>query len=172
MLLVGCTVGDGGKNMMQTPADHHAKATIEATMGNTVTGTAEFTYNGAEDRTSLVVMVQNAPEGMHGFHIHMNPACGNNGMDAGAHWDGAAAGDALAHGLPTATLHHVGDTGNVGVGADGTGMLMAESPAWTMGDGGPTDVVNHAVIFHVNPDDGTMASAGARAGCGVITSID
>jgi Cu-Zn family superoxide dismutase len=170
--LTACTVGEGGKQMHNPPADHHAMGAIAPTDGNTVTGTVNFTYSGAEDRVSMLVMVSNAPPGMHGFHIHNVGACGNNGMDAGAHWDGAAAGDPLAHGLPNAALHHVGDTGNIGIGADGTGTMMMESPAWTLGDGAPTDVVGRAVIFHVNPDDGTMASAGARAGCGVITAVD
>jgi len=170
--LAACTVGDGGKPMNTPPVDKHASATIEPTTGNTVTGTAQFTYSGADDRTTLLLMVQNAPEGMHGFHIHNVGACGNNGMDAGPHWDGAAAGDPLAHGLPTAALHHVGDTGNIGIGADGTGTMMMESATWTLGDGTATDVVNHAVIFHVNADDGTMASAGARSGCGIIMATD
>src|SRR5262249_1016726 len=68
MTLAACTIGEGGNPRPSTPADKHASATIAPTTGNTVAGTAQFTYSGDEDRVSLLVMVQNAPEGMHGFH--------------------------------------------------------------------------------------------------------
>jgi superoxide dismutase, Cu-Zn family len=165
LLMSACTVGDATKG---GTADKHAMAPIAPTTGNTVTGTASFTLH--EGKVSLMVMVSSAPEGVHGFHIHQNPACGADGMDAGAHWDGGAAGDPTTHGLPEAPTHHVGDTGNITIAADGTGMLMSESTTWTLGDGAASDVVSHAVIFHLNADDGTMASAGARLGCGIIAA--
>jgi Cu-Zn family superoxide dismutase len=164
LIASGCTVGDAGMQMMGEQKS--ATATIAPTTGNTVTGTANFTI--MDDQIMLVVMIQNAPEGMHGFHIHQNPACGADGMDAGAHWDGTAAGDPLAHGLPESPLHHAGDTGNIAIAADGTGMLTVHSGVWTIGDGTFSDVINHAVIFHLNADDGSMPSAGARLGCGII----
>jgi superoxide dismutase, Cu-Zn family len=162
LMLGACTVGEAG---MET-VDKHATAPIAPTTGNTVTGTAAFTLH--EGKVTLVVTLAMAPEGVHGFHIHQNPACGMDGMDAGGHWDGGAAGDPTTHGLPESPTHHSGDTGNITIAADGTGMMMAESTMWTIGGGGTTDVVNHAVIFHLNADDGTMPSAGARLGCGVI----
>ena len=170
VMLTGCIVGESGMQMMM-PTDKHAAATIEPTPTNTVTGTAEFTLH-AGVVTMLVTIANAPPDGMHGFHIRQNPACGNNGMDAGAHWDGAMQGDATMHGLPDSPTHHMGDTGNIGIGADGTGTLQMESTMWTLGDGAITDVVNHGVIFHVNADDGTMMSAGARLGCGIIAATD
>ena len=167
LLLSGCFVGEADEPVK----DKHATATIEPTTGNTVTGTAAFTLR--DGKVSVVVDVANAPEGVHGFHIHQNPACGNNGMDAGAHWDGGdVAGDMTGHGLPESGTHHLGDLGNITVAADGTGTLTASNDGWKLGDGSLQDVVNHAVIFHTNMDDGTMPSAGARMGCGIIAAID
>jgi superoxide dismutase, Cu-Zn family len=164
-MLAACSVGEVG---MQEAMDKQAMAPIAPTTGNTVTGTAAFTLR--DGKVTMLVTLANAPEGSHGFHIHQNPACGADGMDAGAHWDGGAAGDPTTHGLPDSPTHHSGDTGNITIAADGTGTMMAESTTWTIGGGGITDVVNHAVIFHLNADDGTMASAGARLGCGVIAA--
>jgi len=164
LLSAACDVGEsGGGN-----TDKTASATIAPTTGNMVTGTVKFTLH--DGKVSVVINVMSAPEGMHGFHIHQNPACGNDGMDAGAHWDGAAAGDPTTHGLPEGATHHLGDLGNVTISAAGTGMVMATNAAWTLGDAAATDVVPHAVIFHANMDDGTMPSAGARIGCGVIAA--
>ena len=103
---------------------------------------------------------------MHGVHIHNVPSCGNNGMDAGPHWDDNDTG-AGTHHLPPGG-GHLGDLGNVTIAADGTGTLTFSNPAWTLGDGAATDVVPRAIIFHEKMDDGTMPSAGARWGCALI----
>ena len=165
-LLSGCIVGSDKKPI---PPDKTASAVIQPTTGNTVTGTAEFSsHNGT---VTMTVTVADAPEGDHGFHIHQDPACGNDGMDAGAHWNGETQGDSAGHGLPDSPMHHTGDTVNITIAADGSGTLTMKSTTWTVGDGNlTTDVVNHAVIFHMNADDGTMTSAGARLGCGIIVA--
>ena len=164
LLSAACDVGEsGGGN-----TDKTASATIAPTTANMVTGTVKFTLH--DGKVSVVVNAMNAPEGTHGFHIHQNPACGTDGMEAGAHWDGAAAGDPTTHGLPEGVTHHYGDLGNITIGATGTGTLMATRDEWTLGDGAASDIVPHAVIFHAATDDGTMPSAGARIGCGVIAA--
>lgn len=164
LFLTGCIVGSDKKPI---PPDKTADAVIQPTTGNTVTGTAEFKSH--DGTVTMTVIVADAPEGEHGFHIHQDPACGNDGMDAGAHWNGETQGDAAGHGLPDSPMHHTGDTGNITIAADGSGTLTMTSTTWTVGDGNAaTDVVNHAVILHMNADDGTMTSAGARIGCGVI----
>ncbi len=166
LLLSGCVVGDA----TEPAKDKHAEAAIAPTAANTVTGTIKFTLH--DGKVSAVIEAANAPEGVHGFHIHLNPACGNDGMDAGPHWDGATGGDPTTHGLPEGVTHHYGDLGNITIGADGTGTMMATRDEWTLGDGMASDIVPHAVIFHANMDDGTMPSAGARIGCGVIAATN
>ena len=146
-----------------------ATATFVGTNGQTVTGTGTFT-KGGDGEVSLVVMIAAAPAGMHGIHIHQVPSCGNEGMDAGPHWDDLDTGPANHH-LPPRDgqrVGHLGDLGNITVAADGTGSLTFSNPAWTLGDGAATDVVPHAIILHQMEDDGTMPSAGARWGCALI----
>jgi Cu-Zn family superoxide dismutase len=139
-----------------------ASATFNGTNGQTVTGTAKFTDDG---KVSLTVTLTAAPDGVHGIHIHNVPSCGNEGMDAGPHWDDDNT-DATNHHLPPGG-GHLGDLGNITV-ASGKGSITFSNPAWTLGDGKPTDVVPHAMIFHQMMDDGTMPSAGARWGCALI----
>src|SRR5688500_14211903 len=157
LLCSACIVGEDSEPVKT------ATANVMPTTGNTATGSAKFTL--ADSKVSAMVTLANAPEGVHGFHIHQMPACGNDGMDAGGHWDGAdVAGGTDTHGLPGGATMHLGDLGNITIAADGTGTLTASNPNWRLGDGSLFDVVNHAVIFHANMDDGTMASAGARMG--------
>ncbi len=144
-----------------------ATAELLPSTGQTNTGTARFTDDG--DGITLVVNVMAAAPGVHGMHIHQVGDCSMDGMAAGGHWDGGdAAGDPANHGLPDADTHHVGDLGNITIGADGMGTLTASNDFWTLGDGSTMDVAGHAVIFHALTDDGSMPSAGARAACGVI----
>jgi superoxide dismutase, Cu-Zn family len=160
-LLAGACGGDDEEETMT------AAATIAPTTGNTVMGTVTFTKGGGD--VSLSLSVTMATEGMHGVHIHQVGACGTDGADAGGHWDGGtAAGEATTHGLPGGAMEHLGDLGNITVSAAGTGSLSVSKAEWTLGDGAATDVVGKSIIFHASPDDGTMASSGARAGCGVI----
>jgi superoxide dismutase, Cu-Zn family len=140
-----------------------ASATFAGTNGQTVTGTAKFTDD--DGTVSLTITLTAAPDGMHGIHIHDVPSCGNEGNDAGPHWDDNDTG-AGNHHLPPGG-GHLGDLGNVTV-TGGNGSITFSNPAWTLGDGAPTDVVPHAIIFHQNMDDGQMPSAGARWGCALI----
>lgn len=144
-----------------------ATATFMGVSGQAVAGTARFT-RADDGKVRLVVTMTAAPPGTHGIHIHAVPACGNQGMDAGPHWDpeDTAAGK---HRLPP-EHGHLGDLGNITIADDGTGTLAFSNPAWTLGDGAPSDVVSHAIILHQLRDDGTMPSSGARWGCALIVA--
>jgi superoxide dismutase, Cu-Zn family len=139
-----------------------ASATFAGTNGQTVTGTATFTDG---DDVSVTITLTAAPNGVHGVHIHNVPSCGNEGADAGPHWDDNDTGPTNHH-LPPGN-GHLGDLGNITV-TGGTGSLTFSNPAWTLGDGMPTDIVPHAIILHQSMDDGQMPSAGARWGCALI----
>src|SRR5262245_7474462 len=141
-----------------------ASATFVGTNGQTVTGTAKFTKG---DAVSLTVTITAAPDGVHGIHIHQMPSCDMEGAAAGPHWDDNDTGSANHH-LPPGT-GHLGDLGNITV-ASGRGTITFSNPGWTIGDGMPTDVTPHAIIFHEKMDDGTMPSAGARWGCALIAA--
>jgi superoxide dismutase, Cu-Zn family len=135
------------------------------TMGNTATGMLTFSPVGA--KTRLHVSITNATPGVHGFHIHVNPACGPDGMEAGGHWDPTT----MMHGAWTAGAHHLGDVGNITADASGKGTLELTTDAWSMGTGAANDVVGHAAVLHASPDDFATqptGNAGGRIACGVI----
>jgi Cu-Zn family superoxide dismutase len=104
-------------------------------------------------------------------HIHMMGDCSMDGMAAMGHWNPAM----KMHGKWGMGEFHLGDIGNVTVGADGTGMLTLSTNLWTVGDGtAMNDVVGHAFMVHMNPDDFVTqptGNAGARIGCGVIAKL-
>ena len=157
VVLAACGGDDGGGD---------AKATLSfmGTSGQNVAGTGEVLVSGS--KVTLKIDITAAPAGVHGMHIHMMPSCGNNGMDAGPHWDISGTGSA-GHGLPPGG--HIGDLGNITIDASGKGTLEHSNSAWTFDDGMPTDILPHAIIFHEMMDDGSMPSAGARWGCSLIT---
>ncbi|MBA2538259.1 MAG: superoxide dismutase family protein [Deltaproteobacteria bacterium] len=145
--------------------DATASVAILPTTGQAVTGTGVFERLAGV--ITLELDIANAAPGVHGMHIHQVADCAMDGMAAGGHWDaGETAGDPDGHGLPDGASH-VGDLGNITISADGTGALTRTNATWTL-DGSATDVTGHAIIFHALTDDGSMPSAGARHGCGII----
>jgi len=103
-------------------------------------------------------------EGLHGVHIHENPACGNHGDDAGPHWD------------PMSTKTHLGpyDSGHLGdlpaIYADkaGNAVLPVLAPHLTV-----SMLRGHSIIIHAGgdnySDEPPLGGGGARIGCGVIS---
>jgi Cu-Zn family superoxide dismutase len=163
-LCVGCTVGE-------VTNEKHATAQLVAKSGSTVTGVATFTQSGAT--VSMTLTVSGASAGMHGVHLHAVGDCSAaDATSAMGHWDPPMG----MHGLPTSAVHHLGDCGNLEVGADGAGTLSF-SNAWSIGTQETNDILGKAVIVHANLDDGTMppppagpGNSGARQACGVIVA--
>ena len=113
-------------------------------------------------RVDVQVTLQNAT-GEHGIHIHEGGECGTDGKAAGPHWN--PQGD--KHGMIGSTPHHAGDLGNITDGA-----LTMHVQEWTIGDGGPSDVVGHTLLIHAKKDDlktDPAGDSGDRVACGVIT---
>lgn len=187
-LLVGCSPGDGptpAESKVESsseippppmPVDEAAKAPeagattmLSATEGNTVAGELDF------ERTDGGVHVTGTLTGLdadstHGFHIHETGDCSApDGTSAGGHFNPAG----TPHGRVGTPTHHVGDTDNIVVGADGTAIVDNRLEGATIGDGAPTDIIGKGVIVHAGVDDYTSqptGDAGARLGCGVIKS--
>src|SRR5882672_8239709 len=159
LLVLATSVARGA----DTPA--HAKTTIEARSGSTVTGTATFTElpNGVH----VVVDIENATPGAHGLHIHEKGDCSApDAMSAGAHFNPAG----NPHAGPRDKTRHNGDFGNIEIGPDGKGRLELVDDLLTVKPG-PTSVVGKSIIFHEQTDDlktQPAGNSGARLGCGVI----
>ncbi|MBK6692996.1 MAG: superoxide dismutase family protein [Myxococcales bacterium] len=157
-----------------------ALASIQpTTVGGTASGSATFVENAGGGAT-VTITIAGASPGPHGIHIHANGDCSTGdagtpdgaapapGTGAGPHWNSLDA----SHGYPDAAVHHIGDMGNIEIGAGGSGTLVLTNPNWTV-TAGPNSVVGHAIIFHNGVDDGVSqpaGDAGSRGSCGIIAA--
>ncbi len=145
-------------------AGHMASANLESRSGSSVTGTGTFAEK--DNKVTLTLDIAGATPGKHGAHIHETGDCSApNASSAGGHWNPAT----KTHGTPD-PAHHLGDLGNIDVGADGKGKLTL-SREWTVGDGSATDVVGKALVIHASEDDlmtDPAGNSGDRQACGVI----
>ncbi len=116
----------------------------------------------------ISVSFENVPPGKHGFHIHENGACADEGKAAGGHYnpEGATHGLLLKDGFKHA---HAGDFGNIEVLPKGTGNFETIAPGLTL-TGGKYNIVGKSFILHEKEDDfgQPTGNAGGRIGCGVI----
>ncbi|CAD5224666.1 unnamed protein product [Bursaphelenchus okinawaensis] len=134
-------------------------------------GTLELTQDG--DKLKITGKLTGLPQGKHGFHVHEKSDLTNKCLNTGGHFNPFKKN----HGAPTDTERHVGDFGNLDVGADGTVTLNFEDHLASLQ--GETNVLNHAVVIHEKADDlgkggdeGSLktGNAGARIACGLIAS--
>ena len=142
-----------------------AHATLSGVAGSHLTGTVSFTETS--EGVDIVVAVEHAPPGVHGFHLHEKGDCSAADFTStGGHFNPTG----TAHGAPDAAAHHAGDYGNLTVGEDGKGELKLHSTMLTVADG-PNSVRGRGVILHEKADDLTTqptGAAGGRIACGVV----
>lgn len=102
--------------------------------------------------------------GIHGFHVHQNPSCNNNGMAAGGHLDPEKTGKHLG---PYNTAGHLGDMPPLYVNTNGTVTLPVLAPRLK-----ESDLKDHSLMIHVGGDNYSdnppMGGGGARFACGVV----
>jgi Cu-Zn family superoxide dismutase len=142
----------------------HACAVLYPTLGNKVEGLVHFDQVGKEVKVSG--RITGLSPGKHGFHIHMFGDCSApDATSAGEHFNP----DHKDHGGPQNQNRHVGDLGNLQVGADGVATFsMTDS---TISLEGPNSVIGRALIIHAKEDDlksQPVGGAGARLACGTI----
>ncbi|HVZ34010.1 MAG TPA: superoxide dismutase family protein, partial [Polyangiaceae bacterium] len=102
-----------------------------------------------------------------GIHVHEKGDCSAaDGSSAGGHFNPAGA----PHALPANAPHHLGDWGNINVGADGKGTLEIVVPGASLKEGDPNSYLGRAIIVHEKVDDGGQptGNAGGRIGCAEI----
>ena len=158
----------GNADMMPEAVSARASATLQATEGNSVAGTLEFTsVDGGVRVTGQVTGLQG---GEHGFHVHENGDCSApDASSAGGHFNPAS----TAHGRVGQGEHHAGDSDNISANAQGVATVDTLLQGVTLGDGSGTDIVGRGVIVHADPDDYTTqptGNAGGRLACGVIAA--
>ncbi|TAL59530.1 MAG: superoxide dismutase [Legionella sp.] len=101
--------------------------------------------------------------GLHGFHLHQHPNCGDHGMDAGSHYDPQNKNTHLG---PYGN-GHLGDLPVLYVTQDGTATTPTLAPRLTL-----KDLTGLTVMIHANGDNYTdtpeLGGGGARLACGVV----
>jgi superoxide dismutase, Cu-Zn family len=146
-----------------------AMAPVVPTAGNTAKGMVHFQELANNGGVEVTVDLQGVPPGVHGFHIHENGNCGNNGQDAGGHFNPMN----MPHAGPEAASHHAGDFGNVTADEKGEVHTTFVTHSVTVSPG-PTSVIGHSVVLHAGADDLTTqpsGNSGARIACGIIGAM-
>jgi superoxide dismutase, Cu-Zn family len=164
LLLSGCVP-------MAPPDQVMATANLVRSDGATI-GTVRV-FN---EPTGVVLRINASglPPGMHGVHLHAVGRCDAPGFTtAGAHWNPSS----RQHGHLNPAGFHIGDLGNLGVGADGklvAGLLVPGARLRTdsYGDGPVVmDADGAALVFHAKPDDertDPSGDSGDRIACAVL----
>jgi len=155
------TYGEDDKKVSLPVAE--LKPTVE---GSPITGKVSFMET--DEGLKINAVVEKAPPGKHGFHIHEKGDCSDQGNAAGGHFnpDAVPHGDVEKHGFQKA---HAGDLGNIEIGSDGKGKLEKIIPGLTLKQG-KYGVVGRSVILHEKEDNfgQPTGNAGGRIACGVI----
>jgi len=157
------------KPVEEGSTEKRAEATIVGKSGSEMTGQAKFVAKGGY--VDLRIELENAAPGMHAVHLHEKGDCSApDAMSAGPHWNPTN----QAHGQWGHSAFHLGDIGNIEVGADGKGGISFRTELWSVGDKPEVDIVGRAVVVHANADDFVTqptGNAGGRIGCGVVRLV-
>lgn len=113
----------------------------------------------------LTPKLHGLPPGVHGFHVHVNPSCADNGMAAGGHFDPE---NTNQHDGPYSHLGHQGDLPVLIVNQDGTATLPTLAPKFKL-----AQLSGHALMIHAGGDNYSdqpekLGGGGTRIACGVI----
>lgn len=114
----------------------------------------------------LTPNLHDLPPGIHGFHLHTHPSCGQKGMEAGDHLDKAKSGK---HNGPYMKYGHTGDLPVLIVDNQGKANLPGLAPKLSL-----SSLKGHALIIHEKGDNYSdepekLGGGGARIACGVIS---
>lgn len=144
-----------------------ATANLQATKGNTVFGTVQFSKSG--NKVLVAGEVQGLkPGAVHGFHVHEKGDCSSgDGVSAGGHFNPTT----KAHGSHDHSEHHAGDLPSLVADASGKAKFSFETDSITVGSG-VTDVIGRGLIVHRDPDDfktQPTGNSGPRVACAVVT---
>lgn len=139
-------------------------AQVSTTIADTKGGDlGEITFEDSEYGLLIKPQLAGLPAGLHGFHIHEYPDCGDMGMKAGGHLDPQKTN---THQGPY-KKGHLGDLPVMAVNGDGAVNTVLLAPRLKV-----SDIRGHAVMIHAGgdnySDNPAMGGGGARIGCGKI----
>lgn len=131
-----------------------------------ITGTLKF--EDTREGLKVTGMIDNIAPGERAFHVHEFGDCGDEGKNAGGHFnpDQHPHGNTMKEGVAKV---HVGDMGNLTFSEQGTAKIDLVLPG-VMLTGGKYNVAGRAVVLHEKKDDfgQPTGNAGGRIGCGPI----
>ena len=115
---------------------------------------------------TLRIDAAGVPAGQHGVHVHATGRCDPPGFtSAGPHWNPGE----RKHGHRNPAGFHMGDLGNLGVGADGklvAGLLVPQATVDAL-----RDADGAALVLHAKADDEVTdpsGNSGDRIACAVL----
>lgn len=154
-ILLGCLLAASAAQAAELTAS------INATQTQQAIGTVVF----SESPYGLLITpnLSNLPAGLHGFHLHQHPNCGDHGNDAGGHFDPTQTN---SHQGPYGK-GHLGDLPVLYVNADGKATTPTLAPRLKL-----NDLQGLTVMVHANGDNYSdtppLGGGGAREACGVV----
>lgn len=127
--------------------------------------TATDTSYGVMFTPHITALGTEVKAGVHGFHVHENHSCANNGMAAGGHLDPQKT---KHHYGPYNPNGHLGDLPAIYVNTDGTITTSVVAPRLKV-----KDILGHSLMVHNSGDNYAdtpkpLGGGGARMVCGVI----
>ncbi|KTD66089.1 superoxide dismutase family protein [Legionella spiritensis] len=139
------------------------RSVIYATDGKKELGTVNF----EDTKYGLLITpeLSSLPPGLHGFHLHQHPDCGDHGMDAGGHFD---PGKTNTHQGPYGN-GHLGDLPVLAVNGDGQATTPVLAPRLKTSDLKGLSVMVHAGGDNYS-DNPPLGGGGARIACGKVGS--
>jgi Cu-Zn family superoxide dismutase len=138
---------------------------FQAKSGSKLAGKGTLTE--VPEGVKVALTLEGISAGAHGAHVHEKGDCSApDGASAGGHFNPAA----HPHALPTSDPRHLGDLGNITIGADGKGTLEIVATGANLKDGDASSFLGRAIIVHEKQDDGGQptGNAGGRIGCAEI----
>lgn len=166
-LLSGCQhLSDNHMHTDNKKAD--AQAELFSTKDSTSMGVVKFyqTHHGVKTVGTVTGLNNNQT---YAIHIHENSLCGNDGKDAGGHFNPYN----QPHGHPNTPQSHAGGMPNITTDNLGVAKVNFLNPKISIDANKINHIVGRTVIVHAKPDDYTSqpaGDAGERIVCGVIHS--
>lgn len=146
----------------------HAQVNLQPIGNSGVTGSVKMVEHKDGHVVLSAVVYGLKPNASHGFHIHENGSCQDNGNAAGAHFNPIQS----AHGKYSAPQHHAGDLPSLKADSNGVATVNAMTHNVSL-TAGAKSIAGRSLIVHANPDDYTTqpnGNAGDRIACAVIAA--
>lgn len=127
------------------------------------------TFLDSKDGMIIKTDLSGLTPGPHGFHVHEKPDCGDNGLNAGGHFDPKNTGK---HEGPFSTTGHLGDMPVLWADPNGVAKNTLIAPNLKV-----ADLADHSIMIHADGDNYSdlpikLGGGGLRVACTIIKASD